>query len=66
MLESHVIHLEEWYSIFRSIGLKLFTVVFLLMLLRAIFMPKKKVDHASALPLEDEKIRQTHANNEQR
>jgi len=57
----HRLQLEEWHSILRTIGFELFLVIFLLMLLRTIFMPRKKVDHAASLPLENEEVKDTYA-----
>jgi hypothetical protein len=58
----HRIQVEEWHGILRTVGFVLFISVFLLMFLRVIFMSKKKVDHASSLPLENEKPKDPHGN----
>jgi cbb3-type cytochrome oxidase subunit 3 len=58
----HRIRVEEWHGILRSVGLVLFTAVFILMFLRVIFTPKKKLDHAASLPLEGEETKKPHDN----
>ena len=56
------IQLEEWHAMLKSVGFMLFLIVFTFMLLRAIFMRRRDVDHASSLPLENEKFKETHGN----
>jgi hypothetical protein len=65
-MEFHRVQLEEWHSILRTIGFVLFLAVFILMLLRVIFMPKSKVEHDSALPLQNETTKEPHANGDQK
>lgn len=56
----HRIQLEEWHAMLKSVGFVLFLIVFIFMLLRAYFMRNRDVDHASSLPLETEKYKETH------
>lgn len=55
------VHIEEWYAAFKSIGFILFLTVFIFMLLRAIFLPKKEVTRDAALPFDNEKPRNPNA-----
>jgi len=56
----HRIHIEQWHAALKSIGCVIFLTVFVLMFLRALLMPRKTVDHASSLPLADEKAIESH------
>ncbi len=48
--------LEDWMNVFPKIGFVVLFAVFLLVLLRVVAMKKKRIDHMSSLPLEQEKI----------
>jgi len=58
----HRFQIEEWQAILKNIGFWLFFAVFSLMLLRVFFMSGTKVRKDAALPLEDEIVKETHAN----
>jgi len=58
MTEFHRLGFDNWIHLMPQIGLWIFFIVFLLGVLRALLMPKKKVRHLESLPLEnDEKPR---------
>lgn len=66
-MEFHRIQLEEWHSILRTAGAVLFLALFILLLLRVFFfMSKSKMMHDAALPLQDEKTKEPHANGDQK
>jgi len=62
----HRIQLEEWHSMLKSVGFVLFSTVFVMMLLRALLLPRKKIEHASSLPFENEKPSEPHAHDQQK
>lgn len=57
----HRIQIEDYVAIFQQIGFKLFLAVFIFAVLKVIIMPRKQVQRVSALPLDDEKIKEAHA-----
>lgn len=65
-MEFHRLQFEQWYSILRAIGCVIFLALFILLLLRVIFMPKSKRERAVALPLENEKTKEAHANGDKK